>query len=630
MRARRASVAAVVCACVTLAGGDGAAQTPDAGELLIRFCDRLLATQITDPADPDFGALRCPSNNPEPHPTHSRAAEMVYPLAVAFERTGNEAYRRAAIPLGDWLVSIQQPTGAWGESWPGHDGWTGTTVQQLISLASAYPVFGDALTPGQRAAWLAAITRAAGFVHERWPMGNINYWPAGAVALRLAAAVIADAPGSWLEQADALIAATLDSVNADNLIVGEGGGVDIGYNLSQSIGLLALYGRLTDDRALVDRAAEILEAHLPLVYPNGSIDNSWGTRSYKWTYESGTKTAPGVYFSLALLADRDARFAAAEQRARDYLVRHSLADGWVTQGPHAIRRASAYPPCNYGTFARAQSLALALAHASPAVERDARSSPAEPGAGAVPWFDYYPTVNVTVVRAANLVATVSAYGEVSKLPRELITRGGSVTNLWFDGFGAEGFLQTSSVTNYRRQEAKHMPDEGPLQPLTPRIEVRDGSRVLTNLYEDRATMTATGEADHVKVEVSGLVRDREGRDGGIHYTIVHRFHASAVRKEFRITSDRPVVARVIEPIVKAAGLTVEQGGPDRLTLRPGDDHATWTFAVTAASAPFALTHGRDEEQYWCPFPAVEACPVEVTMNLEAPGALELQIELSRD
>ena len=50
--------------------------------ILERLTDQLVSTQITDPDDPDFGALVSPSTNPQPNPRHSRAAEAVYPLAV--------------------------------------------------------------------------------------------------------------------------------------------------------------------------------------------------------------------------------------------------------------------------------------------------------------------------------------------------------------------------------------------------------------------------------------------------------------------------------------------------------------------------------------------------------------------
>lgn len=612
-----ASLAVALVAFVS--GAAGARANGDRDVVLLQLCDHLISAQITDRADPDYGGLRCPSSNPEPHPVHSRAAEAVYPLAVAYQITGDERYRDAAIALGDWLIVIQQESGAWGESWPNHDGWTGTTADQLISLAGAYPSLEGGMDAKQRNTWQAAIRRAGDFVHARFPMGNLNYWVTGAVGLRLAERALESPDAAWPAHADRLVALTLEAANADGLLVGEGGGVDVGYNLAQTLGFLAMYGRLTEDESLLERTAELVRAHLPFVYPDGSIDNSWGTRSYKWTYESGTKTAPGVHFTFGLLADRDPRFLDAGRRALDYLRAHAMVEGWVVQGPHAERRASSYPPCIYGTFTRAQSLAMMRMYAPDGVsESDPRSGRADA------WYRHYPTVDVAVVQTGALMATVSAYGEISKLPRTLVTRGGSLTHLWVGAFGSAGVLQTSSVTEYRRQEAKHQPDEEPLLPLTPRIEVWEDDAYWTNLYEDRAALTVEEVGDRVVIRASGRLRDRDGRDSGVTYQLEHDFDGSEVRKRARITSDRPLTVRMVEPVVRVEGLAVAGETRDRLRLTPGTG-VPWTFAVTSSEDRFQLTHGEELDRYWCPFPGVEAYPLVVAVPVRPGRATELEV-----
>src|SRR6185295_208516 len=68
-------------------------------ELLYRLCDQLVSAQITGTADPSFGAIVSPSTNPEDHPIHSRAAEAVYPLAVAWKHSQQDRYAVAAVRL---------------------------------------------------------------------------------------------------------------------------------------------------------------------------------------------------------------------------------------------------------------------------------------------------------------------------------------------------------------------------------------------------------------------------------------------------------------------------------------------------------------------------------------------------
>ncbi len=581
---------------------------------LTPLCDSLLATQITDPAAADFGALVCPSTNPQPHPLHSRAGEAVYPFAVAYRRTHDVRYRDAAVALARWMIGKQQPRGAWGEAWPKYDAWTGTTADQLISLAGAYPLLRDELTPADRTAWETAMRHAADFVVQTFPVGNINYHPTGAVALLLTAEALHDPVPAWLAKADSLVALTFKAVNADGLLTGEGEGVDLGYNLAQSIGYLALYGILKSDESIRDRAAALLRTHAFFVYPNGAIDNSWGTRSYKWTYESGTKTAPGVYFTFALLADKDPSFGPAGQRCLDYLTAHAMETGVVTGGPHVNRHASLTPPCLYSTFARAQSIALALTYEAKAVAG---------GAGALlpaqqkNWYHFFPTVNVVVLRTDRIMATVSAYGAINRYGRGQVSRGGSITDLWVEGFGRDGFAQASSATVYRREEDIHMPDEPALRPLTPRAECTIDGIYYTNLFEAEGKMSVSQEGEAIVVTTTGHLRTVTGEASAVEYRLTHRFFDDHLTKEWEFSSPRSQEIRIVEPFVKDPDFRVERTAPLRVKLRPGGRDA-WMFAVERGPAGCAVSCDEDATPYWSPFPGVNGFPIVVTV-VTTPG-----------
>ncbi|MDB6165935.1 MAG: hypothetical protein JWQ83_1075 [Lacunisphaera sp.] len=580
---------------------------PKYSSTLLTLCDGLVATQITDRTSPDYGALVCPSTNPQAHPLHSRAAEAVYPFALAWQRTHDAKYRDAAIPLARWLIGKQQPRGAWGEAAPNFDGWTGTTADQLISLAGAYPILREELTPADRTAWENSMRRAADFIVQTFPVGNINYHPTGAVALLLTADALHDPQPAWLAKADSLVALTFKAVNADGLLTGEGSGVDLGYNLAQSIGYLALYGILKSDDAIKERAAGLLRTHALFVYPNGAVDNSWGTRSYKWTYESGTKTAPGVYFTFALLADQDPDFAPAGLRCLDYLIGHAMHDGLVTGGPHVDEHASLTPPCLYSTFARAQSLALALAYA-----------PAETSAPAPAktWFHFFPTINVTLVRTGHLMATVSAYGAIERYGRGQVSRGGSVTNLWMEGFGRDGFAQASSVSVYRREEDIHMPNEPELRPLTPRAECTIDGIYYTNLFETDGKMSVTEEAQAITITTTGRLRAVTGAVSEVGYRLTHRFFSDHLTKEWTFTSPSAQAIRVVEPFVSDPDLSVTLVSPQRATLQPNGSRA-WTFALGRAPAGCVLSVNEDPAPYWSPFPGVNCRPLVITLTTAA-------------
>jgi hypothetical protein len=508
------------------------------------------------------------------------------------------------------LIGKQQARGAWGEDAPNFDGWTGTTSDQLISIAGAYPMLRDDLSSTDRALWESAIHRAADFVVQTFPVGNVNYSPTGAVALLLAADAVRDPVPAWLAKAHSLIALTFQAVNSDGLLTGEGQGVDLGYNIAQSIGFLALYGTLKSDETIRDRAAALLRTHAVFVYPNGAVDNSWGTRSYKWTYESGTKTAPGVYFTFALLADKDPSFVSAERRCLDYLIDDAVHDGIVMTGPHADQHASVSPPCLYSTFARAQSIAMALVYAP---KKIADVTPALFRGQQKEWVRFFPTVNVTILRTDRVMATVSAYGAVARYGRGQVSRGGAITNLWIEGYGRSGLVQASSVSNYRREEDIHMPVESALLPLTSRAECTIDGVYYATLYETEGKMSVTQNADSIEVATTGRLRSVTGATSDVEYRLAHRFLGDHITNEWVFKSPRARCIRIVEPFVRDPDLKVEQTDSRHAIFDRGGKER-WVFAVEKSPANCGLSCGRDAGHYWSPFPSVNGYPVDITLT----------------
>lgn len=606
------------------------AQTNQYRETMLSLCDALLSTQVSNSNDANYGALVCPSVNPENHPLHSRAAEAVYPFAVAWKVTGNPKYRDAAIKLGNWLVSIQETTGkkagGWSEIWPDpqQKGWFGTTTDQLISLAGAYPILKPFLSPAEIEKWNSSMQKAAEFVMQNFPVkSNINYNPTAAATLVLAYQNLDKPQQSWLVKADSLMNIyTLPSIDWQNLLTGEGMGVDEGYNMAQSIGYIALYAILTKDQHIKQKAADLLKEHYLFVYPNGSVDNSWGTRSFKWNYESGTKTAPGVYFSFALLADIDSRFNAAGLKCLEYLNKECIRNGFITYGPHAKKHTSSSSPCNYSTFARAQSLALAVEYGAkptttakfPALENN--------------WFKFFPDINVAVVRTEKIMATVSAYGEIRRYSRPSVCRGGSITNLWMEGFGKNGYMETSSTSDYQRIEAQHMPIENDLLPLTPRIEFSSDGSAFSNIWEDKGSMSAEKEGDQIKVSVSGKMKSIKGAPSEVSYKLTHRFYANYLTKEITVSGESQSF-RIVEPIVNDPGTIFSLKNDSTVIIKTGSSKNEWELRVTGSTVPFHISLGNQASKYWCPFPGVEAFPVIISFNTQSEASQTITISLGK-
>jgi hypothetical protein len=587
---------------------------------LYSLCDTLVATQITQVGATNYGGLVSQSTNPLMNPVHSRAAEAVYPLAVAYKHSGKTSYAQAAVILGNWLISIQNPAGYWVEEWPATSGWTGTSADQTISLASAYLILKPMLSATEVTQWEGAITLCANWMLKSFPAGNINYTPTEAVALVLASQAVANPDATWMTTAASLMDTTVMTINSDNFIVGEGtGGVDLGYNIAQSIGEMALYGRLTASQSYVTQAASLLKTHSYFMYPSGAIDDSWGTRSYKWILESGTMTAPGVHLAFALLADQDPSFVRGAQLALAFVRGWRDANGWLVYGPQGFEHPDTNPPDNYPTFARAQSIATAVEFGPVA------SSLAPIPADTPGWFKYFPTVKTGVVRTSNIMATVTAYGSIATYARESVVRGGSVSALWFAGYGSTGFLQVSSQAEYTPIEPLHMPTEGTLLPLTPRIETTTGT-YYTSIFDDSATLSMTQAPGGALATASGVLRDVNGVSSGTQFSWSYEFDASSYSKEVQVSSATGI--QIVEPFVDEPGNQYALVGSDtfQITTAAG---GVWQVKVVSSSGPYDLTEGTNSTSYWSPFPAFQCYPLVITPGSGNAGSYTIKYSVSR-
>lgn len=437
-------------------------------ELLNIFLGALLPLQRHAPGQSNHGAIWEPSC----HVFHTRATEAVFPLAVAHKQHRDERLLSAAICLGNWLLTQQDRDGSWPET---PEDWRATTTDQLLSLSCALPRIAPALSARQRELRRQAIMRAADFLMGHIHEANVHVNYLATTAASLSASYVISGIPAHLRRASALARLVVSRyLNADGLIEGEGHraggrlyGLDVGYNLDKTLWGLALYAQLTEDRAVA--AAESLAAHLPFIYPDGSLDNSWRVRSCKWTVY-GSMTAHGAPASLSLLGAHDARFLAAAQRMLGFLRKMHQA-GLVGYGPHHFLCSGT--ACLYPTFVRACALALCIKYGAERADTGVRL-PCD-----VPSARFFPSVQVALLRTQGVRATVSGYtykapGDAAHSKYMSRPSGGAVTALWFKG---AGFLQAASQGRYRRWEELHLLPHPSVPPLGPSIEaIRLGRR----------------------------------------------------------------------------------------------------------------------------------------------------------
>jgi hypothetical protein len=299
-------------------------------------------------------------------------------------------------------------------------------------------------------------------------------------------------------------------------------------------------------------------------------------------------------------------------------LRSTLDDkGWLTYGPHAARHATSNPPSNYATFARAQSLATAV-----------ELAPAAGPIGQVPadkknWMQFFPSVATGVLRTDKIMATVSSYGAIGTYPRESMARGGSVSALWFEGYGATGFLQVSSQTVYSRIEPKHMPIESTLSPLTPRIETTTGT-YYASVLDDKATLTMTSVPDGVQATANGVLRSVAGAALPTTFRWSYAFAPASYTKE--VTVSAAAGLRIVEPFVHEAGNAYQLKGTDTFQILTSGGHV-WQLQVVSSTGPYKLVAGENQSQYWSPFPGFDAYPLVI--GLSATGSCTIRYTIAQ-
>lgn len=509
-------------------------------QLVKKFCEALLKFQANSKDSWD-GGITCPYCKC----IHGRAGDAIFPLYFVYLQSKEEKFLVAARKLVAYTQRTQLPDGSWTSHEMGT--WKGTTVFKLLSLIHAYDILDRQGMTEDTSCLKAMITRAAQWTSavfgEELIENNVNYFVTSALVLEWASRIL-DVPEYAVQGKKLITKYGLGNLNRDGFLLGETTKksitpVDIGYNLDMSLGVMAEYALLTGNEMVKAETVRALRAHVQFVYPDGSIDNSFGCRNYKWTL-FGSKTAHGSQIALCLLCDVDPVFARAAMLNTQYLQSLCSSDYLIGYGPDYWNYYQL--GCIHSTFNRADALAIALTYGKTPSSL-AVKIPTEECFGA----RHYPSLNVTHVRTAHLMATISAFATHNS------PTGGSLSYLWS---GRVGPVQVGCVTEYDREDEPQNIPEYPIPyggTTTPRMEVLRGGRKFSNLFEYEARLNTQKVEGMVMVKAQGRLK-REGistlEDSGLWYAIDYTFGDDWVEKiyQFDLQSACEKIS-VIEPIV---------------------------------------------------------------------------------
>jgi hypothetical protein len=406
--------------------------------LLKDWCDYMLARTVKGIEDPYLkGAMLCPACGL----VHGRFADAVFAYTLLYTETGEEKYLKAADEAVDWSENnVISPEGTWYNDI--NATWYGTGLFSAMALGETLHNFKGKIPEDIYNKWYNIFVRMAEgckeFVHFSWYSPVINYYCGAAAFFAFCYKFLGDekykTEANYWEE---IISHQFDS---DGLLFGESHpiddvskkgcyGIDLGYNLEESLQLLIQYALYMDDEEKLKFYCDKALAHLEFIMPDGAIDNSFGSRHNKWTYW-GSRTSDGVQEAFPRVAKYDRRFAKTAALNFNLLQRCTV-DGALYAG--LMQHDAKEPACIHHAFAHTKALALMYLYMD---EKDFENLedvilPREEEYGIKTFQNGY----LKLVSVGDLRATISAIDHVVFTDKRC-NMGGNLNLLWHKKYGA--------------------------------------------------------------------------------------------------------------------------------------------------------------------------------------------------
>jgi hypothetical protein len=415
----------------------------------------------------------------------------------------------AGIAVFEWSQNVSQPDGSWTNDL-NPKSWNGTTVFGAIALAETLKYHGDLLDAERHHRWTKRLGEAAEFIYEKFPTidaTNVNYGATNIYAMNLIGSLL-DVP-KYIALSKKLASEVKSYFTQENgLLYGEIKptahqlsekglpGIDLGYNVEESLNSLALYALHEKDEELLGLVKKSLESHMEFMLPDGGLDNSWGTRMFKWTYW-GSRTCDGLQPAFSLMAGYNPAFGTATFKNTE-LLKRCTTDGLLHGGPHYVSHG--IKPCIHHTFTHTKSLALLLDRwdEMPVISKSNPLPRAEADG-----LRYFEELDTVLFARGDWRGTVSAYDAEYYPKMDLRQATGNSLGMLYHN--KVGMLCAASLAVYRLMEPLNQQDApGKDIALTPRLESYHEGDWFTNLYDLPASFDT--EDQDGQIRISGEVR----------------------------------------------------------------------------------------------------------------------------
>jgi hypothetical protein len=575
--------------------------------LLKDWCDGMLKVQINNPSNlEEHGALGCPSCS---H-IHGRCMDAVYPFLYMADTTGDQKYLNAAILVMDWAENnVSQEDGSWTVI-SNPKSWKGITIFGAIALAEALQYHGHVLDEEHRNAWTKRLEKAGNYIYDNFTISftNINYGGTAIYGLHLIGSVLKN--NAFIAKSKTLAKEVKSYFTAnEHLLFGECKpdskklsakglhGVDLGYNVEETLNSLVMYALKEKDEALLQIVTKSLNSHLEFMLPDGAWDNSWGTRQYKWSYW-GSRTCDGSQPAFAMMAHINPAFGTAAIKNTELLQR-CTANGLIQGGPHYLSHG--IPPCVHHTFTHAKPLTALLDHWEHLPEINKNTSLPRAAADGITNFK---DLDVSLFARGDWRGTVSAYDAIYKDGDYRQATGGSLAILYHNKVG---LLCAASMAIYKMVEVNNQqPNPGEDFALTPRVETFKDEVWHSSIFDRAATLNSEDIDGKIQLNAKTQLKNKSN-------TIVtetasdFELSYACSKDELRITAKTEQAIKeptaFVLPITSPTGEIVNQPNPNEINIQKSEG-----LVLIKASVPLKIKE-TPKERVFNMVPGAEAVPI---------------------
>lgn len=567
----------------------------DACRLMLRaMCDAMMRVQVKGTHDSFLdGSLLCPACLK----LHGRAADAMEPLLEEARLSGDMRYRDAAEALFGWIEqTMSQPDGSWKNDVDSD--WKGITVFTSIMLEHVLSYYGDLLHEDVRNTIGLRLRKSADYLYAvagALTRNNINYPLSNALALWRLGKYYQEE--QYLRKSEELEALAFQVVTNHGLLYGEGVPrerrspkgcypIDPGYDFEETIPSLVELAVCKQDARLLELSTRLMREQLRFLLPDGGIDNSWGTRNFKWTWW-GSRTSDGPGEALLLLSKQDKRFLGPlVQNIR--AMQTCMQQGLLAGGPDYQRAGE--KACVHHTFTHAKVLAAIIRDGGgKAIDFDA---PLPNGYGRYEeeGISFYDECDTYVAVKGRMSATITGY-DWSYIPGGHAS-GGTISLLYHSLYGP---ILVAGMCSYFLKEKNNMqvPREKPNHVCaTPRLRMGD----FSSMYDSRAVLQEKGGV----ITVQGRLTNQEGRqaDKGT-YAFTYRMEPDALEIQTEVQD-----ATLVLPIACHSIVSHEA---HRIVLSRGENEVVVT-SENELHLPF------EEELCFNLSPGLLLAPVEICVH----------------